>query len=138
MKFTGERFLPQNIADTDEIYIEHMNRYIFASQFVEGKIVLDAACGEGYGTDILAEKAEKAYGIDLNEEVIDSASKKYCNANFSRMSIDDMSDFADDYFDVVVSFETIEHVAADTQKKFLTEIKESLERRRHSYHLHSK
>src|SRR5689334_20789642 len=54
LPFTGERFIP---GTRGEIWIEHWHRYHFASRWVAGKRVLDIACGEGYGTALLARRA---------------------------------------------------------------------------------
>lgn len=53
LPFTGERFTPECVR---EIAYEHWHRYAFAMSLVEGKQVLDAACGEGFGAALLAEK----------------------------------------------------------------------------------
>ena len=50
--FTGERFIP-GIED-EMLAIEHIQRYQSVRELVRGKIVLDAACGEGYGSSILS------------------------------------------------------------------------------------
>ena len=50
MEYTGERFLPENVHN--EMSIEHYQRYLFARQLVKNAIVLDAACGEGYGSNM--------------------------------------------------------------------------------------
>ena len=54
LTFTGERFIP---GTRGEIWMEHWHRYHFASRWVEGKRVLDIACGEGYGSALLAQAA---------------------------------------------------------------------------------
>jgi 2-polyprenyl-3-methyl-5-hydroxy-6-metoxy-1,4-benzoquinol methylase len=51
LEFTGERFTPECVR---EIWYEHYHRYVFAREHVAGLKVLDAACGEGYGSYILA------------------------------------------------------------------------------------
>lgn len=120
--FTGERFLP-GINDT-KLEIEHYQRYLSVERLVKNKIVLDAACGEGYGSDILARYAKKVIGIDLDNETINRAKVKYKNrdnltfqqGNIEKLEIEDCS------IDVVISFETIEHVSEDIQKNFLNEI----------------
>ena len=87
----------------------HIERYIFASSHVKDKIVLDAACGTGYGSNMLLEAgADKVYGIDKSQEAIDFATNNY-KAKYSVMDAERL-EFPDEYFDVVVSFETIEHV----------------------------
>lgn len=121
MEFTGERFIPEQ---TDiELEIEHLNRYRFARQFVSGKAVLDAACGEGYGSSMLAQDASRVVGIDISEESISHAKMRYASNNtaFQVASISDLP-FGAAEFDVVVSFETLEHVDETCQQMFLQEI----------------
>lgn len=111
-----------------EIYLEHMTRYIFASQFVKDKVVLDIACGSGYGTNQLLESgAKKVFGVDISEETISYCKEKYTNkeleftvGDVKRIPLEDKS------IDVVVSFETIEHVGEEDQKIFLKEVKRVL------------
>jgi len=54
MQFTGERFLISEVKNCG-LYYQHVGRYLFARLKAPGKLVLDAACGTGYGTAILAE-----------------------------------------------------------------------------------
>ncbi len=63
LTFTGERFLP---GCTGEIAYEHWHRYAFARRFVDGRRVLDAACGEGYGTALLGTAAAGVVGVDID------------------------------------------------------------------------
>lgn len=120
-EYTGERFLPEECRG--EIAAEHYQRYQFAKQFVKGKIVLDAACGEGYGSSLLAEKAAKVTGLDLDRNTVEKAEKKYGNEKLSYQSGSvEKLPFEDGTFDAVVSFETIEHVGEEVQKSFLREI----------------
>lgn len=119
--YNGERFLPEECKG--EMAIEHYQRYQLAKQFVAGKIVLDAACGEGYGSSLLAENAACVTGLDIDADVVDRAKKKYGNEKLSYItgSIEKLP-FEDHTIDVVISFETIEHVSEAVQKKFLLEI----------------
>ena len=80
-EYTGERFLPKDCKG--EMEIEHYQRYRFAAAFVEGKKVLDAACGEGYGSSILSEKAKEVTGLDISAETVENANKKYGKENLS-------------------------------------------------------
>jgi len=127
MKFTGERFIPEEVDVNDEMYYEHLNRYVSLEDQVSGKIVLDAACGVGYGTHILANSATKVYGIDIDKESISYAQKKYVSDNitFEVASVTKLP-YEDNYFDVIVSFEIIEHLNKKEQEKFLSEIKRVL------------
>lgn len=122
MKFTGERFIPNGI-ESDEISIEHFQRYYSVLNLVEDKIVLDAASGEGYGSFLLASKAKKVYGLDKSREAIVHAGNRYKRENLEYLegSIGQLP-FADNSIDIIVSFETIEHVDDDIQKKFMNEV----------------
>lgn len=125
MEFTGERYIPEQ--SNAELYDEHVLRYEFAKQFVKNKIVLDAACGEGYGSNLLASQAQYVYGIDLSAETIESAKSKYKNGNmeFICASIEQLP-LEDDSIDTIVSFETIEHVSVAVQQNFFKEVKRVL------------
>ena len=125
MDFTGERMV---LGATDiELEIEHLNRYYFAEQLVSGKVVLDAACGTGYGSAIMAKNAKSVVGIDISQEAVDYANETYSDdkVEFVKGSVDDMP-FKDNIFDIIVSFETIEHISAPQQNLFLKEIKRIL------------
>ncbi|MGA9342973.1 MAG: class I SAM-dependent methyltransferase [Rhodanobacteraceae bacterium] len=114
LPFTGERFTPEC---RREIWYEHWHRYAFARRFASGKRVLDAACGEGYGSASLAEVAAEVIGVDISSEAIEHARSRYGNQPRLRFERADASalEFPDRYFDVVVSFETLEHLAAQAE-----------------------
>ena len=78
LPWTGERYVPQI---GGEIELEHVHRYLWAQQFSRGKRVLDIACGEGYGSEILARFAAHVIGVDLSEDTVVHASRKYCRKN---------------------------------------------------------
>ena len=126
--FTGERFIPG--IDDRKLEIEHMQRYISFCELVVGKDVLDAACGEGYGSKILSETAKTVIGLDISEDTIIRANKNYAektdNLSYVCGSIAKMDMIPDHSKDVVISFETIEHVPEDVQNAFLNEIKRIL------------
>ncbi len=113
LTFTGERFLP----DCErEIWYEHFHRYAMITSIVSGKVVLDAACGEGYGSDLLARYAAQVTGIDISAEAIKHANTTYHRANLSYQQSDVLSsELPTNSFDVVVSFETLEHLAEHEQ-----------------------
>ncbi|MNW34178.1 putative S-adenosylmethionine-dependent methyltransferase [compost metagenome] len=121
MKFTGERFVLGKASGGIET--EHLHRYNSLLKMSSGKKILDAACGEGFGSAILAKNAQYVCGVDISSEAISYAKANYqqYNLEFKQGSIEKL-EFEDDYFDMVVSFETIEHVDAGIQEKFLNEI----------------
>ena len=129
MDFTGERYLPCESDPFDELAVEHRQRYHSIRKLVAGKIVLDAACGEGYGADLLAGTARRVVGIDISLEAMHHARSVYTRANLEYLvgSIADLP-FADHSFDAVISFEVIEHLEEELQSAFLREIRRVLTR----------
>lgn len=120
-EFTGVRFIP-GIED-DQMHMEHYQRYRSITSLVENKIVVDAACGEGYGTSIIANKALKVIGIDIDTKSIERAKEKYTAANIKFINGNvAILPLENESIDVFVSFETIEHISEELQFKFLEEI----------------
>jgi len=114
LKYTGERIIPEAgfCGYTTKAYQEHSARYDFAAKYVKNKKVLDIACGVGYGTKILLNAGSKeVIGCDISSESIDYAKQHYSNKQIT-FKVQDATklDFTDNYFDCIVSFETIEHV----------------------------
>ncbi len=112
----------------DYIAQQHIMRYIFAGQYVKEKVVLDVACGSGYGSNYLARKgAKKVFGTDIDKVPLEIARKNYSTPNleFVQGSVLELP-FPDNFFDVVVSFETIEHLTET--KKYIKEIKRVLKK----------
>jgi SAM-dependent methyltransferase len=118
--FTGERFMP---SCSGEIAYEHWHRYAFARRFAAGKRVLDAACGEGYGTALLGTVAASVFGVDIDIATIDRARMAYGEGNRLRFVAAPCSSLPlpSASVDVVVSFETIEHLEAAEQPEMLSE-----------------
>lgn len=90
---------------------EHQHRYLEVLKELSGsEDVLDIACGTGYGTDILSKKCRSIIGGDINDEAIEMNSKLWNRPNIKFMTMDGTQlPFEDERFDVLVSFETIEH-----------------------------
>ena len=104
---------------------EHIDRYTFALGYVKGKRVLDAACGTGYGTRLLAQVADRVTGIDISPTAINHARKSYPVVALDFIEGDVLSlPFPDSSFDVVVSFETVEHIKE--YQKFIKECRRVL------------
>ena len=108
MEYTGERMVPEVAAGST--FWEHLHRYRFAARFVVGKSVLDVASGEGYGTfALLKAGASSVVGVDRSAEACEHARRKY--RVDARSGDAQEIPLPDDAVEVVVSFETIEHVA---------------------------
>jgi SAM-dependent methyltransferase len=119
-EFTGERFVP---SCRGEIAYEHWHRYAFARRFAAGKRVLDAACGEGYGTALLGAVAASVLGVDIDLATIDHARATYGETERVRFLAASCSGLPlpSGSFDLIVSFETVEHLKVGDQVDMLTE-----------------
>jgi len=122
LTFTGERFLPEV---RGSIWYEHWHRYAVVAPLAAGRRVLDAACGEGYGSFLLARNAEHVTGVDVSPDAIAHAGRRYARPNlaFQVGSVTELP-LAADSVDLVVSFETIEHLSE--QKEMLAEFRRVL------------
>ncbi|MDD2823055.1 MAG: glycosyltransferase [Candidatus Daviesbacteria bacterium] len=126
LDFTGERLIPE-INKGESFYYEHLARYLFASSFVKGKRVLDAGCGSGYGSNILASYggAAKVTAVDQSSEAINYASDKYKRSNIEFIVSDILKlDISKDKAEVITAFEIIEHLKE--YSLFLEVLKSSL------------
>ncbi len=120
LTFTGERFIP---GIEGEIVYEHVHRYAFARRYAAGRRVLDAACGEGYGSAILAATAREVVGVDIDAATVAHARATYApvrNLSFVEGSAAKLP-LPDASVDLVVSFETIEHLDEADQPRMLAE-----------------
>lgn len=111
LPFTGERFTPEC---EREIAYEHWHRYAFARSLARGRRALDAACGEGYGSAMLARAGATAVlGVDLDPASVAHAVRRYRGLpglRFEQADATRLEALPDAAFDLVVSFETLEHV----------------------------
>ena len=108
--FTGEYVVPGKTPDNE--WLPHIERYRFASHVAPGKVILDVACGTGYGSDLLAGLAAKrVVGGDASPEALSFASHRFRRENLSFLKLDGIRlPFRSSTFDAVVSFETVEHM----------------------------
>ena len=105
-----ERMVPEEAHP--RIFWEHIERYRFARDFVAGKRVLDVACGEGYGAAALGKAgALSVIGVDISAETCARAKKYGIDARPGDAQAIPLPDRS---IDVIVSFETIEHVPEPT------------------------
>lgn len=129
---SGERFYdPAGHLDQDAsgAYQSHLDRYNFAAEKLAGVgRVLDVACGSGYGSEILSQKVDAVVGIDCSLHAIKYAKERHkrSNINFILGNLQIPIPFRENYFDAVVSFETIEHL--ENQRFALQEFKRVLRR----------
>lgn len=101
--------------------IDHYQRYHFVENYInQNDDVLDIACGVGYGSAQIAQKAKSVLGVDINQPSIDFANKIFAKENLSYKCANAIEVSFDKKFDKVISFETIEHIKED--KLFISKI----------------
>ncbi len=107
LELTGERTLPDVPAE-NYWFRRHLAVYEWIAARVPGLRVIDMACGEGYGSDVLARTAAEVIGVDANPEAHEHARLRYRRPNlrFERDLVETFSTPAD----AVVFLQTIEHL----------------------------
>jgi SAM-dependent methyltransferase len=107
LELTGERTLP-DVPDENYWYRRHLAVYEWIGSRVGGLTVADLACGEGYGSDLLARTAREVVGVDANPEAHEHARLRYVRPNlrFER----DLVESFEGPCDAVVFLQTIEHI----------------------------
>jgi ubiquinone/menaquinone biosynthesis C-methylase UbiE len=118
-----ERLDREQHADT-QIEAQHLARYMWAAALADGKRVLDAGCGTGYGTRMLAARASAVAGIDLAGDVVEAiAPSMPANVTLTQGDLRELP-YEDDSFDLISCFEVIEHV--EDQAAVLDELRRVL------------
>jgi O-antigen biosynthesis protein len=123
--FVPERAAPEEMSE-HLMESEHRGRYLWAAEVAEGLEVIDAGCGTGYGSEILAAAgARKVVGVDISTEAIEYARSASAHASneFHIGSLHELP-FADASFDLAVCFEVIEHV--EEQARAIAELRRVL------------
>ncbi len=107
LPLTGERTLP-DIPEENYWFRRHLAVYEWIAPQLEGLRVIDMACGEGYGTDVLADRAASVVGVDANPQAHEHAHLRYRreNLSFARELVETYASPAD----AVVFLQTIEHL----------------------------
>jgi SAM-dependent methyltransferase len=122
LEFTGERIVPGKTAES--LFRESQMRYAFAGRYAKGRVVLDVACGIGIGTHCLLKAGGvRCIGLDLSLEAIRYAKFSYAGCTFAACDATSLC-LADQSVDLVVSFETIEHLT--DPRTFLAQCKRVL------------
>src|SRR3954463_3724661 len=108
LSLTGERTLP-DVPEENYWYRRHLAVYEWIAERVRGAAVADLACGEGYGSDVLAGRAAEVVGVDANPEAHEHARLRYRRANlrFERALVETWEGECD----AVVFLQTIEHLS---------------------------
>jgi 2-polyprenyl-3-methyl-5-hydroxy-6-metoxy-1,4-benzoquinol methylase len=107
LALTGERTLP-DVPEENYWYQRHLVVYEWIRDRLAGQRIIDMACGEGYGTGVLAQRAAAVVGVDANPEAHEHARLRYTGSNirFARALVETFAEPAD----AVVFLQTIEHV----------------------------
>ncbi len=125
LPFTWECLIPKQLADepaSQRLFQNHLRRYETAGRYVKGKKVLDIACGAGYGSQMLGlAGASAVVGVDISAQVVQYARKHYQTPEVEFICADAEQFEWPEPFEVVVSFETIEHL--QDPAKFLDRIR---------------
>jgi SAM-dependent methyltransferase len=108
LELTGERTLP-DVPQENYWFRRHLAVYEWIAERVRGLRVVDLACGEGYGSDVLARTAAEVVGVDANPEAFEHARLRYRRPNL-RFECTLVETF-DEPCDAVVFLQTIEHIA---------------------------
>lgn len=105
------------------VYLSHIKRYLWASEFCKNKIVMDAGCGMGFGSKLISKFSKNVYAFDISSDAILSAKKLY-NAPNILWETGDLCclDIEDKQFDIIISFDVIEHLERKKISIFLKEM----------------
>ena len=107
LELTGERTLP-DVPEENYWYRRHLAVYEWIAERTAGQRVADLACGEGYGSAVLADAAADVIGVEANPEAHEHARLRYVRANlrYERGLVESFSEPRD----AIVFLQTIEHV----------------------------
>jgi 2-polyprenyl-3-methyl-5-hydroxy-6-metoxy-1,4-benzoquinol methylase len=107
LELTGERTLPDVPAE-NYWFRRHLVVYEWIAERCAGLKVVDMACGEGYGTEVLARRAREVTGVDANPEAYEHARLKYSRPGVR--FVRNMVELHDEPCDAIVFLQTIEHM----------------------------
>jgi ubiquinone/menaquinone biosynthesis C-methylase UbiE len=109
------------------LHVSHLKSYEFVLSFCKGKSVLDIGCNIGYGANILSPVSKNVVAIDFDNKALDFARERFSapNINFQHSEAQTLP-YSDSSFDVVTSFQVIEHINQNDLPLYLNEIKRVL------------
>lgn len=122
-----ERITPkkENLADFFKEFPDHQQRYEFAINRIDiNMVIADMACGVGYGTWLMSTKANYVIGVDISDAALTHANSNFKEINNEFIHGDNYN--YENKFDMVISFETIEHMDEKAGDEFLQKIRRSL------------
>lgn len=110
-----------------EFFAKHLSAYHFLKKETAGKRVLEVGFGDGYGMNYLSDTAKEVAGVDIAPMNIPSARAKYPDKKLTFLKFNGLDfPFEDGRFDIVCTFQVIEHVPEAQWVAWLTEIKRVL------------
>lgn len=112
-----DEFILPPLKENTKIFFSHFGRYFYASKLLniqKNDIVIDASCGEGYGTFSLSSLSKYVFGLDINKDYIKSAINNYDADNITFAIYNDFyKNFCNIEVDKIICIETLEHVPKD-------------------------
>jgi SAM-dependent methyltransferase len=103
------------------LHLIHLKAYEEAARLSVGKFVLDIGCNNGYGTSLISRSCARAVGLDVSTNAIEDAKARFGSSCVEFRTYDGITiPFADSKFDVIVSFQVIEHI--EDTASYLSEI----------------
>jgi 2-polyprenyl-3-methyl-5-hydroxy-6-metoxy-1,4-benzoquinol methylase len=128
-KYNGEtlivsEFIHSPIPENSMIFFNHYGRYYYAMKRLgisSEDFVLDASCGNGYGSYALAHNCHYVYGVDINKDYLDMAKDHFKKDNLQFITYEDLYDDIV-YADKIVCIESLEHVPKEEMEEFIRKL----------------
>lgn len=121
-----DEFILPPIQENTKIFYSHFGRYFYASKMLNirnSDIVIDASCGNGYGSFSLSSQAKYVFGLDVNKDYIKMAVNNYDADNITFTTYDDFyKNFGDIWANKILCIETYEHVPKDEIDEFINKL----------------